>query len=224
MQVTDEMARAAWNRWLELEAEGGLDRDTVMRHAVQAALDAMPKATGGYVDGDSVRVRLSDASCTYTLPPEMTRGALPPNATVSINLSAPDDKTIIETLARVLGSLTQREAVSALDILGGQPLATIPDEMLSTDGFEDAMATAMQHRIPVTEPRPLASEGELHLHLGLSREVVGRMIVQRNQYDPPFPQPVGQYTKDRKRSFPEPLYDPEAVKAWYNALPQAADE
>lgn len=221
MQVTDEMARAAWDRWLELEAEGGLDRDTVMRHAVQAALDAMPKATGGYVpgpDGDSVRLRLSDASCTYTLPPEMTRGALPPNATVSINLGAADDKTIIETLARVLGSLTQREAVSALDILGGQPLATIPDEMLSTDWLEDAMATAMQHRIPVTEPRPLATVGELHLYLGESREFVLRAAAGVPEYDPPFPKPVREYGEDR-----EPLYDPKAVKAWYDALPQAAD-
>lgn len=184
MQVTDEMARAAWDCWLEFEAEGGLDRDTVMRHAVQAALDAMPKATGGYVpgpDGDSVRLRLSDASCTYTLPPEMTRGALPPDATVSINLSAPDDKTIIETLARVLGP-------------------------------------AKQQSMPVTEPRPLARQSALHLHLGIGEVAMARMIRFRDDYRPPTPLPIHEATADS-----EALYDPEEVKAWYDALPQAAD-
>lgn len=73
-------------------------------------------------------------------------------------------------------------------------------------------------RMSVTEPRPLATTGQLHHHLGESREFVLRAIVHGDDYDPPFPRAVCEYGEDR-----EPLYDPEAVKAWYDALPQATD-
>lgn len=184
MQVTDEMIAAAQDatpRWMNAT-------DSEIRYIIEAALDAMPKATGGYVDGDSVRVRLSDASCTYTLPPDMTRGELPPNATVSINLGAADDKTIIETLSRVLGPIKRQS-------------------------------------IPVTEPRPLATAEQLHLYLGngLSASDVAEMISCGDDCVPPFPAPICE-TRGDKRRFGQPLYDPDAVKAWFGQFRPVADE
>jgi hypothetical protein len=97
----------------------------------------------------------------------------------------------------------------------------IPDghPLLDTSGFEDLSSPAsLAHSIPVTEPRPLATVGELHHYLGESREFVLHAAAGMPEYDPPFPDPVREYGEDR-----EPLYDPQAVKAWYDALPQAAD-
>ena len=332
------MADAAFLEYKRLDPKANV-LPSLMRRAMQAALDAMPKATGGLVNGDSVRLRLSDASCTYTLPPEMTRGQLPPNATVSINLGAPDDKTIIETLARMLTSplaalgghplprgatvevnlggdmIPRRDGVTQVlrtrphgdtgeheasdgTPYGPQPSMVIPDERCCICGSTDVdyrnylgqpwcwpcadgqqtflvneagIATKFdvpQHtantwirygdgcvppfpsairmtsdgreglyslrevetwhkawlngkqpfRMSLTEPRPLATVGELHHHLGESREFVLRAAAGMPEYDPPFPDPVCEYGEDR-----EPLYDPQAVKAWYDALPQAAD-
>lgn len=396
MQVTDEMVAAAMRAFriqpadLNVPDPVGMYIDhRRMRDAVQAALDAMPKATGGLIPGpahgDSVLARIGDASCSFTLPPDMTRGALPPTATVSINLGAADDKTIIETLSRVLGSLAERKVGSALDILGGQPLVEvnlggdmIPDRdgvrrivrtkprgeageptplgdanpygplppmvipadhpLLDTNSFNDlstpasvaaprldgpdtaagpikladylisaeidahidiaeedsvrddwwrascllhdwyttgskhnveiaaaehvenehrpcavfnphittdgpvycyllpghdgdhmgrggsawraegTTAVAVQHVVPVAEPRPLARQSELHLYLGIGEVAMARMIRFRDDYRPQTPLPVHEATADS-----EALYDPEEVKAWYDALPQAAD-
>lgn len=74
------------------------------------------------------------------------------------------------------------------------------------------------YRMPVTEPRPLARQSELHHHLGIGEVAVARMIMGRDSYRPPFPQPVHEGDGDG-----EALYDPQEVKAWYDALPQAAD-
>lgn len=79
-------------------------------------------------------------------------------------------------------------------------------------------ASVAQHSIPVTEPRPLARQSALHLHLGIGEVAMVRMVRFRDDYRPPTPLPIHEATADS-----EALYDPEEVKAWYDALPQEAD-
>lgn len=110
--------------------------------------------------------------------------------------------------------------------LGGDMLHTPPGakRVVQTKpsggaGEPDSAGPNPYRPMPVAEPRPLASASQLHLHLGVLPAVVTRMILNGDDYSPPFPRAICEYGEDR-----EPLYDPEAVKAWYDALPQAADE
>ena len=70
-----------------------------------------------------------------------------------------------------------------------------------------------EHRIPVTEPRALVAESQLHLHLGVSKDFIGNAIDRDKHAMTTFPWPV------RQDPGQERLYDPDAVKA----LPQAAN-
>lgn len=85
MQVTEEMARAAWQRWLEIEDEGSMDRDAAMRHAVQAALDVMPKATGGFVPGGATADHFAPRPADVT-PPQKVRDAADAVPGITFNL------------------------------------------------------------------------------------------------------------------------------------------
>jgi len=196
MQVTDAMVEAASKRlWGPVGIEPGDRMREALREAIQAALDAMPKATGGLVpgpqDGDAPLIPLGRDSCFPGWIPLQAPITVAPGTTYTIDLHY-DPEAAREDITKAL----------RIRIRGTQA----PPEFTKP------------HRVPVTEPRPLATASELHLYLGESRECIARMIVQRDGYDPPMPEPV------RHDDGYEPLYDPHAVKAWYDALPQAANE
>lgn len=109
--------------------------------------------------------------------------------------------------------------------LGGDMLHTSPGakRVVQTKpsggaGEPDSAGPNPYRPMPVTEPRPLARQSALHLHLGIGEVAMARMIRFRDDYRPPTPLPIHEATADS-----EALYDPEEVKAWYDALPQAAD-
>lgn len=238
MQVTPEMIAAAQEatpRWMNAT-------DSELRYILEAALDAMPKATGGHVREPIVVDRCFPELQQFKLNPPIT---VPAGATITFLLASGPGVNVdgVASMTRmdVTSEAEKPEGVAAHWLIGKAaddepeqeaddlhrlaPPPTIPDEMLSTDGYEDHAAAlvadmerrAAQQWIPVTEPRPLATINQLRYHLGESLDFVLGATLRSSGYDPPFPEAV------RQGKNGEPLYDPDAVKAWYDALPQAAD-
>lgn len=209
MQVTDEMVAAA----LRVLFGPGATPDAALRakvcDAMQAALDAMPKATGGVVEGPASLPRAGCMGEGYMLPLK-TPLTVTPGTTVTVALKV-DPQNAAEVVVEDL----------RIDVRHGEPVKVpevAPTRPVSITVPAGRPLEVGRHWIPVTEPRPLATVSQLHHHIGESLEFVLRAIVHGDDYDPPFPEPVRLYGEDR-----EPLYDPDAVKAWYDALPQAAD-
>lgn len=235
MQVTDEMVAAAQDatpRWMNAT-------DSEIRYIVEAAL-----AVAGEVAVDvtaNIRIQVDEDEFRSSVADAVERlsNALPRNAegrvtlatlhgaprSVEVNLGGDmiPDRDGVHRIVRTgpHGDAGERAPLCGLDPYGPLPPMVIPANhpLLDTRGFDDLSAPTpnVQQSIPVTEPRVPIAESALHLYLGVKREVIARMVVQRDDYRPPMPRPV------RENDYHEPLYDGKAVKAWYDALPQEAD-
>jgi hypothetical protein len=202
MQVTDAMVAAAQDatrRWMNAT-------DSEIRYIVEAALEA-----AGSIDlpvTATVRVQID----------EQAFHASAAEAVQRLHDGLPRDAEGRITLASLRGDADRHEVPDGTTD-GPQQSAIISDALLDTSGFEDVAAVAAQRWMPVTSPRPLATADQLHHHLGIGAVEVANMLLHRNDYRPPFPAPV--HEADARHAA---RYDPQGVKTWYDALPQAVDE
>lgn len=182
-----------------------------------AAMDALGSSGSGWLppSGNVLRKMLQAALDA------VGEVELPVIAKVRVQIDEPAfHASVAEAVQRLHDGLPRDEnGRITIATLSGKPTAeAAPTDQAETEAPTKLVDERKPHTLPVTEPRPLATASELHFYLGESRECVARMIAQRDGYDPPMPEPV------RHDDGYEPLYDPHAVKAWYDALPQAADE
>jgi hypothetical protein len=195
MQVTPEMvaaAQAATPRWMNAT-------DGELRRLLQAAFEVAGDVELPVVA--TVRVQIDEPAFHASVAEAVQR----------MNDGLPRDRNGLITIATLLGTPTTDTSIYRRPT----PMQ-IPDELLSTEGFEDLQAMAyQQHHIPVTEPRPAATIDDIAAVLGVHRLTVIDWITQPYHH---FPAPVFP-SNIAERS----LYDLDAVKAWYDALPQAAD-
>jgi len=122
MQVTPEMIQAAREA-----VPTAVISDAGIAAVIGAALRVMPKSFGGFIPGpsprgDSILAKLSDGSCTFTLPKTPTQGPLPPGTTITFSPIG-DIGDVVEALTCLMGKRTSEP----IPVTEPRPGSTIDD-------------------------------------------------------------------------------------------------